>query len=303
MSVFLGIDAGATKTDYVLAGETALLARVRTGTIKRMRVDAATAARNLDEALLKLTDATGIHPREITRTCIGTAGNTVPLVVDWLREAFAERVGGHLLLLGDVEIALDAAFPGRGGVVVIAGTGSNVAGRTEAGHITTSGGWGPALADQGSGHRIGQEALRSIFLAKDQGRTTQLLNAVLTFWNLDSAESLIAYANQIPSPDFSRLAKVVKHCAEQDDEVAREVLATQGRELAYLVRLTMRRLRLSSDDQRWTPPLAFTGSIMENVLPVREALLEAVREEFPEVHALPAVVDPIDGAVTRARQG
>ncbi len=303
MGFFLGIDAGATKTDYVLADETALLARVRTGTIKRMRVDAATAAHHLDEALSQLANLTGVRLQEITRTCIGTAGNTVPLVIDWLREAFAQRVGGDLLLLGDVEILLDAAFPRRGGVVVIAGTGSNVAGRTDTGIMITRGGWGPALADQGSGNRIGQQALRAAFLAKDEGFRSQLLDAVLHFWNLDSIESLVAYANQVPSPDFSRLAKIVMHCAEQDDEVAREVLAAQGRELAYLVRLTMRQLRLSSTSEGWTPPLAFTGSILENVLPVREALMDSLREEFPAVQALEGVVDPIAGAVARARQG
>ena len=44
MSFFLALDAGGTKTDYVLADETRELARVRTGTIKRMRTDAETAA-------------------------------------------------------------------------------------------------------------------------------------------------------------------------------------------------------------------------------------------------------------------
>ena len=64
----------------------------------------------------------------VTRTCIGTAGENVPLVKDWLRESITARVGGELLILGDVEIALDAAFPGRAGVLVLAGTGSNVVG-------------------------------------------------------------------------------------------------------------------------------------------------------------------------------
>ena len=40
MSFFLAVDAGGTKTDYVLADATRVLARVRTGTIKRMRTDA-----------------------------------------------------------------------------------------------------------------------------------------------------------------------------------------------------------------------------------------------------------------------
>src|ERR1700678_352906 len=89
MSFFLALDAGGTKTDYVLADETRELARVRTGTIKRMRVDAATASQNLESALAQLSAQTGIPMASITRTCIGTAGETVPLVRDWLDASFS----------------------------------------------------------------------------------------------------------------------------------------------------------------------------------------------------------------------
>jgi glucosamine kinase len=74
-----------------------------------------------------LTKASGVPMSAVLRTCIGTAGETVPLVADWLRHTVAERVGGGLLLLGDVEIALDAAFRGGPGVLILAGTGSNAA--------------------------------------------------------------------------------------------------------------------------------------------------------------------------------
>src|ERR1700722_1177577 len=125
MKYYLALDVGGTKTDYALADETREIARVRTGTIKRMRADDATATGHLESALEELTSISGISMHEIQRTCIGTAGESVPLVADWLRTAFATRVSGELLLLGDVEIALDAAFPGQPGIVAIAGTGSN----------------------------------------------------------------------------------------------------------------------------------------------------------------------------------
>ena len=303
MSVFLGIDAGGTKTDYALADKTTVLARVRGGTIKRMRTDALTAGTNLDEALRQLTLASGVDMRAVARTCIGTAGETVPLVVDWLRDALGARVGGSLLVLGDVEIALEAAFPNEGGVVVIAGTGSNVAGRIKGGHVTTAGGYGPVLADQGSGHRIGQQALRAAFLALDEGRSTDLLEAILRFWKLASKEALVAHANSLPAPDLSELTTPILVCAASGDEVASDVLRAQGVELAYLVRLMIRRLRRSAGTERWTPPLAFTGSIVEHVPVVREALLADVRQEFPELAVREGVIDPIDGAIARARHG
>jgi glucosamine kinase len=303
MSFFLALDAGGTKTDYLLADETRELARVRTGTIKRMRVDAATACHNLESALTQLSAQTGVSMASITRTCIGTAGESVPLVRDWLQSSFSASVGGGLLILGDVEIALEAAFPGRAGVLALAGTGSNVLGRTNGGLLITAGGWGPALADQGSGHRIGLESLRATFLAKDEERQTLLLSALMDFWELSSLDSLVEYANSRPAPDYSQLTEVVVRCAELGDETALAVLRQQGEELAYLVRLVIRRLRLASNEQEWTPPIAFTGSILENVAQVRDALIAAVQREFPSAQAPDKVVDPIEGALWRARTG
>jgi len=301
MSFFLAVDAGGTKTDYLLADDTQVLARVRTGTIKRMRTNTGTAATNLDSALSQLSSMTGISMSQVTRTCIGTAGETVPLVTDWLRASFKDRVAGELMLLGDVEIALDAAFPGQPGVLIVAGTGSNIAGRSPAGRLFGVGEWGPALADQGSGHKIGQEALRALFLATDEGRTSLLLSAILDFWQLESQEQIIEYANRLPAPDFSRLTALVLDCANQGDEVAQSVLHREGEDLAYLVRLIMRRLQLESakefKDKSWVPSLAFAGSIMGKVPPVRQALIAAVQREFPGVIALDGVVDPIIGAL------
>src|ERR1022692_2933364 len=68
MPFFLGLDAGGTNTTYVLADETQELARVRSGTIKRMRTDAGTAAVNLDQALAELTARTGVSMQAIART-------------------------------------------------------------------------------------------------------------------------------------------------------------------------------------------------------------------------------------------
>jgi len=303
MSFYLAVDSGGTKTDYLLADDRRELARVRTDTIKRMRTDAATATRHLESALAQLTRKSGIPMSIVTCTCIGTAGETVSLVTDWIREAFFARVAGELILLGDVEIALDAAFPGQPGAIVLAGTGSNVAGRTHAGAMTSAGGWGPALADQGSGHRIGHSALRAAFLACDEGRDSSLIDAFLLTWNLHAIEELIEFANRIPSPDFSTLTTLVVRCAAQGDAVAQAVLQQEGADLGYLIRLVMRRLRATSPDASWTPPVAFAGSIMERVAPVRQALIDDVCKEFPDVKTLDGVVDPIAGALWRARAG
>lgn len=303
MAFFLGVDAGGTKTQYVLGDEQQVLGRVQGGTIKRMRADAATTTHNLNEALGELTALTGVSMRSVARTCIGAAGITVPLVTDWMREAFGERVGGSLVLVGDVEIALDAGFFGGPGVLVLAGTGSNVAGRSVSGRLTTAGGWGPVLADQGSGHRIGLQALRDTFLALDEERSTAMLPEILKLWELPDATTLVAFANRVPSPDFSRLAPVVAACAERGDAVAQGVLSREASELGHLARLVIERLRRDAPGSEWVPEVAFTGSILERVSPVRRGIVESLERELGSVKTLPGVVDPALGALWRARTG
>jgi glucosamine kinase len=299
MSLYLAIDAGGTKTDYLLADETRELARARSGTIKRMRIDAATATANLDAALAELTAISGLSMRSVTRTCIGTAGQSVPLVADFLREALTARIAGDLILLGDVEIALEAAFPGKPGITVIAGTGSNVAGRGIDGEISTAGGWGPALADEGSGYGIGRTALHALVTAIDQRRPNQLQAAIFEAWNITIPNELVETAHANPAPDFSRLAEVVLRCAQQGDALSAEILQREGEALAATVSILVRRLQQS--DPTWTPPIAFTGSIIEKVPPVRRALIAKLERDFPGIQTVAGVVDPIAGALWRAR--
>jgi len=305
MQFFLGVDAGGTKTVFALGDESRELARVRAGTIKRMKADAATAEVNLETALRELEKASGVSPQAIAHCCIGTAGETVPLVVNWLREAFARHVGGELFIVGDVEIALDSVFCGGRGVLVLAGTGSNVAGRAATGPIVTAGGWGPALADQGSGHFLGLEALRRGFLAIDEQRPTRLLEDARAFWKIGSLADLIEFANSNPAPEYSRLAPLVVAAAEQGDAVAQEVVTQGGSDLAMLAGLVIEHIRGLETSAGLTfavPAVAVAGSILERAVPVREALIAELHKRYPGIQVMPAPADPPAGALWAARQ-
>ncbi len=313
MGLYLAVDAGGTKTGFLLADDTRELARVRTPTIKRMRTDAASATQALDLGLRSLTEQAGVPPAAITRACIGAAGWTVPLVADWLRTAFAARLHAEIILVGDVEIALDAAFHGGPGVLVLAGTGSNVAGRSPSGEVMTVGGWGPALADQGSGHRIGHEALRALFLALDERQPTTLERRILEHWHLPGIPDLVEAANRQPPPDFSRLAAIVVEAATAGDPVAQSVLHQEAHALAHLADVMLHRVYASTPPHPQTAPppgivaslepprLAFAGSILEHVTLVREEIVRTLRRGWPTLAITPGAVDPLLGALWRAR--
>jgi glucosamine kinase len=302
MAYFLGVDAGGTKTDYVLADEGGQIASVRTGSIKRLRVSDAVAEHHLLTALDALREQSGVDLSHVNVTCVGAAGANVPLVQDWLRHAFDRHVGGTLILVEDVEIALDAAFFGKGGILILAGTGSNVAGRDVDGHLTTAGGWGPALADHGSGYRLGAAALEECFLALDEGQPTVLLDEILAFWQLPDIAALVEKVNCQPRPDFSQLAALVARSAEKEDASASRVILRESASLAHLAGIVIDRLRCREGEQRSTTQVAFTGSIMQHVLPMRRTVERLLMEAHPDVQILPGVAVPSEGALWRARQ-
>lgn len=307
MSLYLAIDAGGTNTTCVLADDRTILARTQTGSIKRMRVSAEEASRNLSEALDALEYSSGIKIASVDAVCIGTAGETVDLVVDWI-DSEIRRSAPHakLLILGDVEIALEAAFPGTRGVLALAGTGSNICGRTASGRTFRAGGYGPVIADQGSGYWIGREGLRAAFLATDRGEYTLLMDAIAAAWGLTTAEQIIAFAHTTPPPDLSRLSRIVTNCADEGDAVARSVLERGGQDLGELVRMVLRRIRQSEaeegKEQGTMPGVAVAGSILQHVTTVREAMIASLCELGEDIEVKTDAIDPVLGALWRARQ-
>jgi glucosamine kinase len=187
---------------------------------------------------------------------------------------------------------------------VLAGTGSNVAARDGHGTIMRAGGWGPILADQGAGHWIGLEGLRRGFLARDEGRTTDLLERARKLWNLAHEDALIEFANaQLPQRYGSQFAREVAAAADAGDAIAQGILEQGGRDLAYLAGLLIERMRANEGAAFRVPQVAVAGSILKNVRWERGALEGALRARYPEIGFVEEAIDPIRGALWRARQG
>jgi glucosamine kinase len=300
MAFFLGIDAGGTKTICVIGDESRTLARAQSGSIKHMRVGEEQAARNFETVVREALERASLAGEQMVATCVGLAGLRIPSFAVWVKESLAKLVGGAIEICGDEEIAMDAAFPGGGGVLVVAGTGSNIAGRSSTGILVNAGGWGPALGDEGSGYWIGHTALIAAFRAHDFGEPTMLLNKVMAFWSLDGLGEMVEYANKIPGPDFSKITPLVVECAEAGDAVATETLVDAGRQLAELALLAYRKVR-AIEPEGPAPGFAFAGSVLGNIPIVRESMTEAIRRRIPSAQVAQEAVDPLAGALWRAR--
>ncbi len=300
MSLFLAIDAGGTKTRCLLADETRVLARAATGSIKLMRVGEAEASSRLQAMLAEVAALGGVNLRDVTQTCIGLAGLSIDAVREWIEREINRTVGGTLLLAGDDEIALDGAFHGGPGVLIIAGTGSVVLGRAADGVTYHCGGWGHALGDEGSGFWIGQEAIRAGFWAHDRNVATTLLTEIGELWGAKSLGEIVEKGNDRPSPDFAALAPVVARCADAGDELATAVLERAGVELAEQAALVAIKMKESGVKRRIDA--AYTGSVLEHISQVRSAMVAALKVSSPGVKVMEGAVDALEGALWRARE-
>jgi glucosamine kinase len=307
MPLYLAIDAGGTKTNCLLADDRRILARASTGTIKLMRVSEEEATTRLQSVLAEVAALGNVSLAGVTHTCFGLAGISNPAVQTWAHQIISAKVAGELLLVGDEEIALDAAFPGGPGILVIAGTGSNIIGRAANGKLFGAGGWGPVLGDEGSGYWIGLEAIRAALRAQDRigldGISSFLPRDIEVHWQLDSLAELVALANQRtglrrPAPDFAALAPVVADCARRGDALAAGVLERAGEELADQVTLVYQKMAAPHEIG-----VAFTGSVLSEIAPVRAAMTARLAISAPTAHVHEIPVDPLEGALWRARRG
>ena len=301
MSLYLAIDAGGTKTVCCVANEERELARVSCGTVKLMRVSEDAATERLVGLVTDTAETAGVSLKNVVRTCVGIAGLSIPEVRLWAEKTLKRTVGGELFLCGDEVIALDAAFAGGAGMLVMAGTGMNVMGRAADGTVYSAGGWGPALGDEGSGYWIGQEGVKAALWGLDRGMQGKLLAAIQEAWGADTVGDVVAVGNLRPGPDFAALAPVVAWCAEEGDELAEAVLTRAGEELAEQVELV--RLKMEESGEAGVVGVAYTGSVLERIGAVRKSMVRALAEGGVRVQVRDGAVDSLEGALWRARGG
>ncbi len=300
MAFYLGLDAGGTRTKAALADDTAILARATAGSIKTIRVSPQKAEQNLRTLLDAVTAGSGVSLGSLTATCVGIAGSTVSTVNGWVWNTLGPLISGELEVCGDTEIALDAAFPGGAGVLVIAGTGSNILGRTRSGALLHVGGWGPVLGDEGSGYWIGHQGLRASLRARDRGEPMRLLNAIAAHWGTENLDRIIELAHASFPPDFADLAPIVAQVGHAGDPLAQAILRNAGRELAGDAALAL--AKVAAADPGAPERCAFTGSVLENITLVRQTFLGELGRLRPAAELRFEAVDPVQGALWRARQ-
>lgn len=181
-----GVDGGGTKTEVlmILAEQKPVFTaqsdqqgnsesvRFHLGSINVNGVGRATAAANMTEAFRRIR---GLARGDL-RVCVGSAGLSNPeqkkMILDCARETGIPE--SAIVITGDQDIALEGAFSGGDGILIIAGTGSICYGQYQ-GRRYRCGGYGHLLDDEGSGYAIGRDILREVIRIHDGRAEDSLL--------------------------------------------------------------------------------------------------------------------------------
>ena len=297
MAFFLGIDGGGTKTDCALGNSDGVLGRGREAGSKLARVGEAQTRAAPHGAIRQAAAQAGVDLAQVSRTCVGMAGGSRPEVTQAVRALVAEIVPGEIEVVGDMQVALEAAFPGAPGVVVIAGTGSIAYGRNQRGETARAGGWGPAISDEGSGEWIGRAAAAAALRAFDSGHSTALIECLLNSWHLATRDDVARVANAFPPPDYAALLPQILATAEAGDGTARDVLLQGGAELAQLAKIVLRRLWPGGEGAQ----VALAGGVFHHSPLVRRVFANSLRAERPLAQVVESV-EPVLGALALARR-
>jgi len=231
--------------------------------------------------------------------CAGVAGAGRKPEQARLTEALRRALTGpertvRVEVVPDAVIAIDAAYDEGSGVVVIAGTGSMVLGRTPDGTLRRAGGWGSLLGDDGSGYALGRAGLRAVAAAFDGGPDTALRARLRNQFGIDNRDDLLDAVYQ-SALDVASVAPLVLDAAADGDAVATDLLATQVASLADQVGWLLAR------DTVLPPRLTLAGGLTQNDHYAHH-LRRALADRVPDATVERLRDEPVAGALHRARR-
>ncbi len=293
MKYYLALDSGGTKTAAALYGENLERVRVCVGGSLRGNT---TSAELVEKHISELVEALGVRGltiEEIGGTCEGALIERLCSVCDVRRVAMS----------GELDLGLSAAGIFGDGLLALCGTGATLFGRVGDRTFGT-GGYGAAVADEGSGYWVGREAfLAAIRDREGRGPHTALTDAVanrLGYPGRDALPraifSIYGRNDRSPAASVASCAPLVVDTAEQGDAVAGAILRDAGRLLGEQMRYLIVSNGIPDD-----VPLTISGSMWRGNPILYRAFESVVRSQCPARTIILPVLEPVLGVLAKHR--
>ena len=237
---------------------------------------------------------------EFDCVCAGFAGAGDPGSLARAESVIQEVFTPALLrVVGDMEIALEAAVGGGPGVVLISGTGSIAYGRNASGEAARAGGQGSDGGDPGSGFAIGYAAVSAVVDGAADGPTDEELAAALrSELGKTATHALRELLERREASELAALTPVVQRAFEAGSAAAAAILKSAGNDLARTAGKVIEVLKLSPEG---SPAFACGGAFTASPELGRTADA-ALRDTVPGWALADLTVSPAEGAVRMGRR-
>ncbi|MEO0509622.1 MAG: BadF/BadG/BcrA/BcrD ATPase family protein [Verrucomicrobiota bacterium] len=291
MKTFLGVDGGGTKTRGLLIDESGgKLRYAEAGSSNLNSTDAATVSESLKSVIEECTSGLESLPRA---SCFGLAGASSEKAKRQLGRIISSHGLNNFLIISDAEVALEGAFNGAPGILLIAGTGSSCFGKDKSGNLLRTGGWGWLADDAGSASWIGQRALHEAMRQYDgRSKGSAIQESILLRLGIRNESEITSglYNPNISRVQLAALAPIVIQLAGSGDGPALVIVQDAVHELAALVRSTAQRMDASSKK------VVMSGGLVEHHGIIREM----IRNELNGLSFQTGEGLPVEGAAAIA---
>jgi len=260
------------------------------------------SVRAIKSAIHDALDRAGPLPCSVDQAVISVAG----VSDDVVRSQLADRVNAsdfasRSIVVPDYAPILAATRATGPCVGVIAGTGSVAFCRDSQGQVHRHGGWGPLLADEGSGFSIGKRAINAaLYEFEAQTTATPLTRIVLDAVSGKDARDLLRliYQSDDPRRVVASVARDVIRAANTE-HAAQEML---GAEMASLAQVVSR--SFAAVDHGGKPlPLGLGGGVLANSPLAQSLLLSELRALGRQVEQVTVLREPAAGCLLLATVG
>lgn len=291
----VGIDAGGTHTRVVAADASGGLCGQGLGGPGNYQLVGVDRLCRLIADLVSRLDL-GTVPRAL---CAGVAGaGRTPEQEDLRARLLDAGVARAVLVVSDGRAALEGAFRGGDGIVLIAGTGSIAMGRGPDGRTLRAGGWGPVLGDEGSAYALVLSGIRAALGARDGWcERTALASCLLAGLGLRDWDEVVG-AISSGRLDRERIAAACPRlfaAAREGDGVAARILADGAGCLGRQAAAVARRLGLGP-----TVPVVCTGGVFAEAEALWPHLAASARDAGVELVRQPPCLPALFGALLLA---
>ena len=299
-----GIDGGGTKSTGLAGDEFGnILAKSEAGPTNPNVVGIEKCAKTVFQLISDCSEEIDCNIRDYRAIVIGLSGaggdaNRKKILEAINRQYKTKGISASLPITieTDARTALEGAFDGATGIVVIAGTGSVVMGKTLRGDIIRTGGWGRIIGDEGSGYYIGREALTVVAQHLDKrGDVGKLPDAFAKKFQWKTREDIVTAVYQ-DHFDIASLAPVVFETAKANDMVSQRILQKAATLLAEQIRVVVLQLGILRK-----VGLVMCGGLIDHETVYANVLHMKIIKLLPQVEVRSPLHSPAHGAVLMAR--